>query len=81
MHSGTCWDQSTENEPSELLVSDEVDDVDLSYLSYDVRSGVSSDSSLDAEQMPDGVEITIALTSGETYRRVFAVAGGGLVNR
>ncbi len=74
-------DRSNAIEPSELLISDEVDDVEINYLSYDLRSGVSSDSSLEPEQIPDGVEVTIALNTGETYRRVFAVAGGGLGNR
>jgi hypothetical protein len=69
-------DQTGNVEPSELVVSDEIEDVELNYYFYDVRGGVKSDSSLEPDQFPDGIEINFKLVSGEAYRRIFAVARG-----
>lgn len=69
-------DQDGNVEPSEMVISDEIEEIELNYYFYDVRSGVSSDSSLDKDQFPDGIEVNIQLVSGESYRRVFALARG-----
>lgn len=69
-------DQTGNVEPSELVIGDEIEDIELNYLFYDARGGVNTDSSLGSGQFPDGIEVNIQLATGESYRRIYAVARG-----
>lgn len=73
------WDVLDQNgnvEPSELLVSDEVEDVELNYFFYDGQGGMARKSNLSEDDYPNGIELTIKLISGEQYRRIYGVSGG-----
>lgn len=75
----SVWDVLDQNgnvEPGELLVSDEIEDVDINYFFYDGRGGVDRKSSLTEDDYPDGIELIIKLISGEQYRRIYGVSGG-----
>ncbi len=70
-------DQSGRLEPAELLVSDEIDDLTLSFWFYAAdRGGVETRSSLEANQFPGGIEVNVSLQEGASYRRLFALAQG-----
>ncbi len=74
------WDTLDHNgkiKPAQLLVSDEIQDIELSYLLYSPNRGLDSKESLDLDEFPSGVELNITLTSGDSYRRVFAIVQGG----
>lgn len=68
-------DHDGQVEPSEFVVSDEVDKIELDYLYYDKSQGIDKTSSLKDDAFPDGIEINLWLESGEQYRRVFSIAG------
>ena len=63
-------------EATELVISDEIEELELTYLFYDDQGGLDTKSSLDDDDYPQGVEVIIKLVSGEQYRRVFGVSGG-----
>ena len=69
-------DRTDNIEATELVISDEIEDVELTYLFYDDQGGLDTQSSLDDDDYPQGVEVIIKLVSGEQYRRVFGVSGG-----
>ncbi|MCP4049029.1 MAG: type II secretion system minor pseudopilin GspJ, partial [Gammaproteobacteria bacterium] len=70
-------DHDGKTRPAQLLVSDEIQDLELSYWLYSPNRGPDSKESLDPDDFPDGVELNITLTSGDSYRRVFAIVQGG----
>jgi general secretion pathway protein J len=63
--------------PAQLLVSDEIQNVELDYLFYTPNQGLDSKDKLEPDEFPGGVELNITLISGGLYRRVFAIAQGG----
>ena len=69
-HTGTI-------QPTRLLVSDDLADIEFSYLIYSRNQGLETSDSLDSDQRPAGVELNVTLKSGGSYRRVFTVAQGG----
>ncbi len=75
--SSDVLDHDGDIEASELVVSEEVDDIELSYLMYDPNRGVEIKSKLSQNEFPDGIEVNLTLESGEHYRRVFSIAKGG----
>lgn len=64
-------------EPARLLVSDDIANIEISYLMYSRNQGLDSSDSLSADQLPAGIELNVTLDSGGSYRRVFAIAQGG----
>jgi general secretion pathway protein J len=70
-------DHNGDIEPSRLLVSDELADIELSYLIYSSNRGLETSDNLDSGQTPAGIELNVTLNSGSSYRRVFAVARDG----
>jgi len=64
-------------EPARLLVSDDIANIEISYLMYSKNQGLDSNDSLSADQRPAGIELNVTLDSGGSYRRVFAIAQGG----
>ncbi len=70
-------DHDGKTRPAQLLVSDEIQDLELSYLLYSPNRGLDSKESLDSDEFPGGVELNITLISGDSYRRVFAIVQGG----
>ncbi len=69
-HAGTI-------QPARLLVSDDLADIEFSYLIYSRNRGLETSDSLDSDQRPAGIELNVTLKSGGSYRRVFTVAQGG----
>ncbi len=69
-------DQDGNVEPLEFIISDEIEDIELTYFFYKPNQGLESESSLDKGAFPDGIEVNLTLASGETYRRLFGVARG-----
>lgn len=63
-------------DPQEWVVSDEVEELTFNYLVYARGRGLDIKDTLEQDEYPDGVEVIIKLTSGESYRRVFATALG-----
>ncbi len=63
-------------EPQELVVSDKIEEMSLNYLIYVPGRGLESKDSLDVNEYPDGIEVSVQLASGESYRRVFGTALG-----
>ena len=63
-------------EPSEVLISDEVDDMELSFWFYTPERGVDTRTSLEAGEFPAGIEVAITLDGGVEVRRLFALAKG-----
>jgi len=64
-------------EPAQLLVSEEIEELDINYFLYSENRGLDSKSSLDDGEFPHGVELDLSLDSGSSYRRVFVTASGG----
>ena len=64
-------------EPAELLVSDELSNMEFSYILYSPTQGLDTKTSLASGEFPLGILLTVSLASDESYRRVFAVAHGG----
>ncbi len=70
-------DHAGDIEPVRLLLSDELSDIEFSYLIYSSSQGMETSNSLDSGQIPAGIELNVTLNSGSSYRRVFTVAQGG----
>ena len=70
-------DRSGRSNPAELLVSDEVTDIALEFWVYSRGSDVDTRSSLEVDEFPSGIEVSVTLDSGVQYRRLYAVAQGG----
>lgn len=70
-------DHGGQIEADELLVSNEVEAINLNYLIYETNRGVESKDQLIEDELPDAIEVIIELSSGESYRRVFGTALGG----
>ncbi len=62
--------------PAQMLVSEEIEALEIGYLSYSESRGLDSKSSLDEGEFPRGIELNLTLSSGGSYRRVFATAPG-----
>lgn len=70
-------DHSGSLKPTELLVSEEVSDLSLTFWIYSDDRGVDTRESLDSNEFPAGIEVAITLDDGAQYRRLFALAQGG----
>lgn len=64
-------------EPARILVNDEIEDIEFTYLLYSDNQGLDTKTSLNAGEFPAGIELNVTLISGGAYRRVFAIAQGG----
>jgi len=67
-------DQRGNLEPAELLVNDEIEDIEFNYMLQSSNQSMDVKSRLDGDDFPNGIELIIKLSSGERYRRVFAIA-------
>lgn len=73
------WDNLDHNgtiEPRELLVDDGLSAIDFNYLIFSPGRGVESETGLDPDQFPSGIEVDVKLKTGEEYRRVIAISQG-----
>lgn len=73
--SWSALDRTSGTDPQETVIDDGIEAVDLQFYTYKPGAGAKLESAESTNDLPAGVEMVLTLEDGQSYRRVFEVAG------
>lgn len=69
-------DRTAATDPQDTIIDDGIESIDLQFYRYETgSSGADLGGAESTNELPDGVEVVLTLEDGQSYRRVFEVAG------